>query len=201
MKLSGYSTGGSADTDPKTVDYSKVDVTFGPNDGEAVNEFTGKFYDGSCDGKVVKITGLSENWGSGSCTIYSNVDESERWGISWVYADGEALPENDVNLEITGVFMQADEWGSRNLVALPENVKVVKSDGTPWATELNYSGNIDLEIGLEDKEALNELIEAMSHYECEYDGKTVKIDSIQPAYFEGNIGIVDADGSITSVAW
>lgn len=141
---SGGDSTGSADIDPKTVDYSKVDVTFGPNDGKAVSEFTGKFYDGSCDGKVVKITGLSENWGSGSCTIYSNVDESERWGISWVYADGEALPENDVNLEITGVIIPADEWGSRNLYALSENVKVVKSDGTPWAAELNYSGNVDL---------------------------------------------------------
>ena len=97
--------------------------------------------------------------------------------------------------------MPTDEWGSRNLVALPENVKVLKSDGTPWAAELNYSGNIDLEIGLEDKEALNELIEAMSHYECEYDGKTVKIDGIQPAFMDGEIGIVAADGSITSVTW
>ena len=66
----GADSTGGADTDPKTVDYSKVDVTFGPNDGTAVSEFTGSWYDGSCDGKVVKIVGDNENYGE-NCFIYS----------------------------------------------------------------------------------------------------------------------------------
>ena len=194
---------GSAETfapvtvDPKTVDYSSIDYTFGMNDGTELEALANEMSTGKYDGKVLKITGRNSNWGT-TCNIMCNTADDSSFGIEWVYVDDLTAPPDDVNLELTGVIVPYGEWGGRHLVVLPEYSKVVKSDGTPWATELNYSGNIDITVDWEDMDALKVLSDQFELYtNCEYTGKTVKIDGVTILYMDGEIGIPSAEDKFT----
>lgn len=192
-----------AAVDPKTVDYSNIDYTFGMNEGTKMEKFANEMLTGIYDGKVVKVTGRNSNWGT-TCNIMCKTDDDSSFGIEWVYADETAAPSDDVNLELTGVIVPYGDWGGRHLEVLPENSKVVKSDGTPWASELNYSGNIDITIAWEDMDALKDLSDQFELYSnCEYTGKTVKIDGVSILYMDGEIGIPDPGDSFsyTSVTY
>ena len=195
--LSFAETSAPVIVDPKTVDYSNIDYTFGMTDGAEMEKFAGEMINATYDGKVVKITGRNSNWGT-TCNIMCESGEGSSFGIEWVYVDDLAAPPDDVNLELTGVIVPYGEWGGRHLVVLPENSKVVKSDGTPWASELNYSGNIDITVDWEDMDALKDLSDQFELYtNCEYTGKTVKIDGVTILYMDGEIGIPSAEDKFT----
>ena len=118
-------TGAAAETiDPKTTDYSKVDVTIEYGDSDAAEEIASAMWYGEYDGKVVKIDGIAEHLGSWS--IMEEAGEGSKVGFGFELVDSEDYPADGTRVELVGVIAPGGSMeGSRVLYVLPENMKPV----------------------------------------------------------------------------
>ena len=118
----------SAPVDPKTVDYSKVDITIAYGDSSAISEIGSNMYYGNYDGKVIKVEGLSCKYGS-KYSIMEYDSDSSKTGFDYELIDSTDYPADGARVELTGVIAPTgDEWGSRRFYVLPANVKVIGDD-------------------------------------------------------------------------
>ena len=117
-----------ASVDPKTADYTNPAVTINFGDTELIQTVTQDMQSGKYDGKVIKVTGISQKRMS-SCTIMEK-DETTGTGYGMTYyIDGQPdlseYPADDAKIEILGV-VTIGEYDVRALTVLPENVKVLE---------------------------------------------------------------------------
>ena len=119
---------GPASADPKTADYSKVDITIPYDSGEEIVTFTNDMLAGKYDGKIVKCEGISARRMNGNAMMQVQPDGSKR-GFTWYIVDStdpDDYPLDDSRCEITGI-VGIGEYDVRYLYVLPENV-VIKTD-------------------------------------------------------------------------
>ncbi len=110
------------------VDYSDVALTIEDGDFDAMEKFLDAWGENKYDGKVIKITGVSERRMS-NCTVMEHNDKGTGRGCSWEIIDGkfpDDYPEDDAKVTLTGVLMVVDDYGTRVLRVPAENVKVIK---------------------------------------------------------------------------
>ncbi len=117
-----------ASVDLKTADYDNPAVTIGFGDTELIQTVTKDMQTGKYDGKVIKVTGISEKRMS-SCTVMEK-DESTGTGYGMTYyLDGQPAlseyPAEDAKVTLLGVVTVGD-YDVRALTVLPEKVTVVE---------------------------------------------------------------------------
>ena len=126
--LTGSGETTAAPVDPKTVDYSKVDVTVTYGDSSTISEIGSNMWYGNYDGKVIKIDGLSCKYGS-KYSIMERDSDSSKTGFDYELIDSTDYPADGARVELTGVISSTgDEWGTRRLYVLPANVRVIALD-------------------------------------------------------------------------
>ena len=118
---------GEASIDVKNADYSSPSVTIEFGDFELIRTVTSDMQTGKYDGKVIKVTGISEKRMS-SCSLMEK-DEATGTGYGMTYfLDGKPdlsqYPEDDSKVEVLGV-VTIDDYDVRVLTVLPENIKKV----------------------------------------------------------------------------
>lgn len=118
---------GEASIDVKNADYSSPAVTIEFGDFELIRTVTSDMQTGKYDGKVIKVTGISEKRMS-SCSLMEK-DEATGTGYGMTYfLDGKPdlsqYPEDDSKVEVLGV-VTIDDYDVRVLTVLPENIKKV----------------------------------------------------------------------------
>lgn len=118
--------------DPKTVDYSKIDVEFGFDDGDKMKDFMSGAQNGDYDNKVIHITGLMSSGMMDPTTnnVMLKVGDGAKLGFSWRIVDANdstVYPEDGNKIELTGVMLSEyiADWGmyGHYMYVLPENVK------------------------------------------------------------------------------
>lgn len=115
----------TAAVDPKTVDYSKVDMTIAFGDTNSINEIASNMWFGNYDGQVVKVEGYAEHLGSNWSIMEDNGDGS-KIGFDFVLVGSEDYPVDGSHVELLGVIAPGGTMeGSRVLYVLPENVKTL----------------------------------------------------------------------------
>ena len=124
------STDAEASVDIKTADYSNPAVTIEFGDFELIKTVTNDMQTGKYDGKVIKVTGISEKRMS-SCSIMEK-DESTGTGYGMTYyLDGKPdlseYPAEDAKVTILGV-VTIEEYGVRALTVLPEKITVLEKE-------------------------------------------------------------------------
>lgn len=113
-----------AAVDPKTVDYSKVDITISFGDSDTTSEIASAMWYGEYDGKVVKIDGIAEHLGSWS--IMEEVSEGSKVGFGFELVDSEDYPVDGTRVELVGVIAPGGTMeNARVLYVLPENMTTV----------------------------------------------------------------------------
>ena len=115
--------------DPKTVDYSKVDIEIKYGDAEGMQKFSNEAASGKLDGKVVKVDGISAKRMSTCSIMEKNKETGVGYGLTYTLDGASSLsdyPADDARVEITGVIIQVNEYGVRNIYVLKENLKEVK---------------------------------------------------------------------------
>ncbi|MBQ3843250.1 MAG: hypothetical protein II820_11255 [Ruminiclostridium sp.] len=126
----------SGEIDPKTADYSKIDVTIPFDSGEQIVNFTNDMLAGKYDGKIVKCEGIAQRRMTGNAMMQKQEDGSSR-GFTWILvdaADKNDYPPEDSHVEITGV-VGIGEYDVRYLYVLPENVKIMDGDDSAGSEE------------------------------------------------------------------
>ena len=118
---------GEASIDVKNADYNSPAVTIEFGDFELIRTVTSDMQTGKYDGKVIKVTGISEKRMS-SCSLMEK-DEATGTGYGMTYfLDGKPdlsqYPEDDSKVEVLGV-VTIDDYDVRVLTVLPENIKKV----------------------------------------------------------------------------
>ena len=113
-----------ASVDPKTVDYSKVDVNIPFGDDKTTSTIASAMWYGEYDGKVVKIDGYAEKLGSWS--IMEKTSDSSKIGFGFELVGSDKYPADGSRVEMVGVIAPGGKMeGSRLLYVLPENMKVI----------------------------------------------------------------------------
>ena len=92
-----------AAVDPKTVDYSKVDMTVAFGDSKAASEIASNMWFGNYDGKVVKIEGYAEHLGS-NWSIMEDEGAGSKIGFNFVLVGSEDYPVDGSRVELLGVL-------------------------------------------------------------------------------------------------
>ena len=117
-------TSAPVEVDPKTVDYSSIDITVAWGDSETTSEIASNMWYGSYDGKVVKIEGIAEKLGSWS--IMEETGEGSKLGFGFELVDSDEYPVDGARVEMVGVIAPGGSMeGSRVLYVLPENLTVI----------------------------------------------------------------------------
>ena len=119
--------------DPKTVDYSNIDMNFEFTDGDKMSDFMQKVQNGEYDNKVIHITGIMSTgiMDKSVNSVMLRVGESgAKLGFTWKVVDADentVYPGDDNVIELTGVMIAEyiPDWGmyGHYLYVLPENVK------------------------------------------------------------------------------
>lgn len=125
---SSAETTSAAGDNAADVDYSNVALTIKDGDFDAMSAFLDAWNDNTYDGKVIKITGISEQRTT-NCTILEKDDKGTGRGCSWEIIDGkfpDDYPADGAKVTIAGVLTVTNEYGSRALRVPAENVEVVK---------------------------------------------------------------------------
>ena len=119
---------GNASVDPKTADYTSPAVTINFGDTELIQTVTQDMQSGKYDGKVIKVTGISQKRMS-SCTV---MEKDEKTGTGYgmtYYLDGQPdlseYPAEDAKVELLGV-VTVGEYDVRALTVLKDKVKVLE---------------------------------------------------------------------------
>jgi hypothetical protein len=111
--------------DPKTVDYSKVDVNVAFGDTNSINEIASNMWFGNYDGQVVKVEGYAEHLGS-NWSIMEDKGDGSKIGFNFVLVGSEDYPVDGSHVELLGVIAPGGTMeGARVLYVLPENVKTL----------------------------------------------------------------------------
>ena len=111
--------------DPKTADYSKVDITIPFDSGEEIVKFTDDMLAGKYDGQIVKCEGITCRRMFGNAMMQKQADGSSR-GFTWYLVDAASeddYPPEDSRVELTGIVGIGD-YDVRYLYVLPENVVI-----------------------------------------------------------------------------
>ena len=118
--------------DPKTVDYSKIDITMEFTDADKIDQFMSDYQNGATDNKVIKFTGIMSKGMMDKTTnsILIKMDGGVKKGPQWRIVgadDNTEYPGDDNKIEITGVVLSEfnESWGmyAHYIYVLPENVK------------------------------------------------------------------------------
>ncbi len=121
----------ASDIDPKTADYSKVDVTIPFGSGSQIVDFTNDMQSGKYDGKIVKCEGITSRRMNGNAMMQVQDDGTKR-GFTWYIVDStdaNDYPPEDAQAEITGIVGKG-EYDVRYLYVLPENVVIKSGSGS-----------------------------------------------------------------------
>ncbi len=125
---SSESSVGEVSVDLTAADYSNPAVTIEYGDFELIQTVTKDMQTGKYDGKVIKVTGISQKRMS-SCTVMER-DESTGTGYGMTYyLDGKPnlseYPAEDAKVELLGVVTVGD-YDVRALTVLPDKVTVIE---------------------------------------------------------------------------
>ena len=115
--------------DPKKVDHSKVDIEIKYGDAEGMQKFSNEAASGKLDGKVVKIDGISAKRVSTCSIMEKDKEKGVGYGLTYTLDGASSLkdyPADDARVELTGVIIQVNDYGVRNIYVLKENLKEVK---------------------------------------------------------------------------
>lgn len=110
------------------VDYSDIALTIEDGDFEAMEQFLDAWANNTYDGKVIKITGVSQRRMS-NCTVSEKNGEGLGRGCSWEIIDGnfpDDYPAEDAKVTLVGVLTVTNEYGARALLVPKENVTVLE---------------------------------------------------------------------------
>ena len=123
------SSAADASVDLASADYSNPAVTIEFGDTELIQTVTQDMQTGKYDGKVIKVTGISEKRMS-SCTV---MEKDEKTGTGYgmtYYLDGQPdlseYPDEEAKVELLGV-VTVGEYDVRALTVLPDKVTVLDS--------------------------------------------------------------------------
>lgn len=125
-KPAGDNTDSAAETqaEKQDVDFSKPDLVIEADDFKAMQSLMEDASMGNYDGKVVKITGTSEKFGS-SYSIMESDNEGTGVGMTYKLVDSEEYPADYSTVTLTGVIVEG-EYGARYIEVLSENIVVAE---------------------------------------------------------------------------
>lgn len=113
-----------ASVDVKTADYNNPAVTIEFGDFELIRTVTQDMQTGKYDGKVIKVTGISQKRMSGCAIIERDESTGTGYGMTY-YLDGNPelseYPAEDAKVTLLGVVTIGD-YDVRALTVLHENV-------------------------------------------------------------------------------
>ena len=117
-----------ASVDLNTADYDNPAVTIEFGDFELIQQVTKDMQTGKYDGKVIKVTGISERR-MNSCTVMER-DEANGKGYGMTYyldgqPDVKEYPAEATKVILLGV-VTTEEYGVRALTVLPNKVTVTE---------------------------------------------------------------------------
>ena len=134
----------AAQIDPKTADYSKIDIDIAYDSPDEIVQFTNDMLAGKYDGKVVRCDGETGRRMFGNAMMQKQADGSSR-GFTWYIVDStdeNDYPPDGARAQITGV-VGIGEYDVRYLYVLQENVVLAGEDGAADVTaESETSGDI-----------------------------------------------------------
>lgn len=114
---------------PAEVDYTDVALTIEDGDFDAMEAFLASWESGQYDGKVIKVTGISEQRMSNCTVIERNAEDNAGRGFSWEIVDGkfpDDYPADGAKVTLVGVMTIVNEYGARALMVPKENITVVE---------------------------------------------------------------------------